>query len=35
LDYEAYCQEIAGKTEDNAEGIRAFLEKVTPVYKGK
>ncbi|SEW09955.1 2-(1,2-epoxy-1,2-dihydrophenyl)acetyl-CoA isomerase [Chitinophaga sp. YR573] len=35
LDYEAYCQEIAGKTEDNAEGIKAFIEKVTPVFKGR
>jgi len=35
LDYEAYCQEIAGKTEDNAEGIKAFIEKRTPVFIGK
>jgi 2-(1,2-epoxy-1,2-dihydrophenyl)acetyl-CoA isomerase len=35
LDYEAYCQEIAGKTTDNAEGIKAFIEKRTPVFTGK
>ena len=35
LDYEAYCQEIAGKTADNAEGIKAFLEKRTAVFTGK
>lgn len=35
LDYEAYCQEIAGKTADNAEGIKAFLEKRKAVFAGK
>jgi 2-(1,2-epoxy-1,2-dihydrophenyl)acetyl-CoA isomerase len=35
LDYEAYCQEIAGKTADNAEGIKAFIEKRDPVFKGR
>lgn len=35
LEYEAYCQEIAGNTADNAEGINAFLEKRKAVFTGK
>jgi 2-(1,2-epoxy-1,2-dihydrophenyl)acetyl-CoA isomerase len=35
LDYEAYCQEIAGNTEDHKEGVKAFAEKRKPVFKGK
>src|SRR5262249_4463891 len=27
LEYEAYCQEIAGSSEDYKEGVKAFLEK--------
>lgn len=35
LEYEAYLQEIAGKSADYDEGVRAFLEKRQPVFTGK
>ena len=35
LDYEAHLQEIAGRSADYDEGVRAFLEKRTPVFSGK
>ncbi|HSB91131.1 MAG TPA: enoyl-CoA hydratase-related protein [Anaerolineales bacterium] len=35
LEYEAHLQEIAGRTEDHREGVKAFLEKRTPSYKGE
>lgn len=35
LDYEAYIQQIASETEDAKEGVRAFVEKRKPDFKGK
>jgi 2-(1,2-epoxy-1,2-dihydrophenyl)acetyl-CoA isomerase len=35
LDYEAYCQEIAGSSSDYQEGVKAFLEKRKPEFLGK
>lgn len=35
LEYEAYCQEIAGSSEDYKEGVQAFLEKRKAAFTGK
>jgi 2-(1,2-epoxy-1,2-dihydrophenyl)acetyl-CoA isomerase len=35
LDYEAYCQEIAGSSDDYKEGVAAFLSKRKPHFRGK
>jgi len=35
LEYEAHLQEIAGRSLDYDEGVKAFLEKRTPAFTGK
>jgi 2-(1,2-epoxy-1,2-dihydrophenyl)acetyl-CoA isomerase len=35
LEYEAYSQEVAGQTTDYKEGVKAFLEKRKPEFRGK
>lgn len=35
LEYEAYCQEIAGTSADFGEGVQSFLEKRKPSFTGK
>jgi 2-(1,2-epoxy-1,2-dihydrophenyl)acetyl-CoA isomerase len=35
LQYEAYCQEIAGRSADYKEGVTAFNEKRKPSFQGK
>lgn len=35
LDVEGFCYSQIVKTEDRVEGLKAFLEKRSPIYKGK
>ena len=35
LEYEMYCQEIAGRSDDYQEGVQAFNDKRKPEFKGK
>lgn len=35
LQYEAHCQEIAGRSEDYKEGVNSFVEKRKPEFKGR
>jgi 2-(1,2-epoxy-1,2-dihydrophenyl)acetyl-CoA isomerase len=35
LEYEAFLQEIAGRTADHQEGVAAFLAKRPPAYQGR
>ncbi len=35
LEYETYLQEIAGKSKDHVEGVKAFFEKRQPKFTGE
>jgi 2-(1,2-epoxy-1,2-dihydrophenyl)acetyl-CoA isomerase len=35
LEYEMYLQDVAGRTRDHVEGVKAFFEKREPEFKGQ
>ena len=35
LEYEAYLQDVAGRTKDHVEGVKAFFEKRDPSFSGQ
>jgi 2-(1,2-epoxy-1,2-dihydrophenyl)acetyl-CoA isomerase len=35
LDYESRLQDVAGRSHDSGEGVRAFIEKREPEFKGE
>jgi len=35
LEYEMYLQDVAGKSKDHAEGVKAFFEKREPTFTGE
>ena len=35
LEYEMYLQDIAGRTRDHVEGVKAFFDKREPSFTGQ